>query len=310
MADARDSEAISAYLSDLQTQVRAPSPALSTVIRVLAEPLSFLGFLPTQPAQQQSLSTNAMLDSLPSWSGPIEPTTARRMYFAQHLLPNHLEFILDSITVDWLSALPSSEQTVLFDTYFIPALATRRTASANQSNSWDFSMAAAVALVSLQTLVGRVNQRFSENHSFLNKTILRLLKKLLEEYSLLDYFKASYQIGSAAGSGYSQQPPAATSAAQATWDSFLSKLFSIPTRISNAFGTSRQFSNSLGDKTDFEQCFQEAFFFEQQVAQLQECVSMLSDLEADGKRQHAKAFGVVISKLLRLGFGREYSVCS
>ncbi|KAG0288982.1 telomere binding protein [Linnemannia gamsii] len=305
MADARDSEAISAYLSDLQTQVRAPSPALSTVIRVLAEPLSFLGFLPTPPAQEQSPSTNATLDSPPSWSGPIEPTTSRRMYFAQHLLPNHLEFILDNITVDWLSALPSSEQTVLFDTYFIPALATRRTASANQSTSWNFSVAAAVALVSLETLVGRVNQRFSENHSFLNKTILRLLKKLLQEYSLLDYFKAGYQIGSVAGSGYSQQPPAATPAAQATWDFFLSKLFSIPTRISNAFGTSRQFSNNLSDKTDREQCFQEAFFFEQQITQLQECVSTLSDLEADGKRQHAKAFGVVISKLLRLGFGQK-----
>lgn len=240
----------------------------------------------------------------------MEPTTARRMYFAQHLLPNYLEFILDSITVDWLSALPSSEQTGLFDTYFIPTLAAQRTASACRSNSLDFSVAAAMALVSLQTLVGRVNQRFSENHSFLNKTILRLLKKLLEEYSLLDYFKASYQIGSAVGSRYSQQPSVTTSAVQANWDSFLSKLFSIPTRISNAFGASRRFSNNSSDRADLEQCFQEAVFFEQQTAQLQECVSTLSDLEVDGRRQHAKAFGVVISKLLRLGFGREYSICS
>ena len=188
MTDARDSEAISAYLSDLQTQVCAPSPPLSTVIRVLAEPLSVLGFL-------HAPSTTATLGSLlPSWSGPMEPTTARRMYFIQHLLPNHLEFILDKITVDWLSALPSDEQTVLFGTYFIPAMATRTIAPADRGNSRDFSTATAMALVSLQTLVGQINQRFSENHSFLNKTILKLLKRLLEEYSLLDYFKACYQI--------------------------------------------------------------------------------------------------------------------
>lgn len=305
MTDARDSEAISAYLSDLQTQVRAPSPPLSTVIRVLAEPLSFLGFL-------QAPSTNATLDSvLPYWSGPIEPTTARRMYFIQHLLPNHLQFILDNITVDWLSALPSAEQTVLFDTYFIPALATRTSSPADRSNSRDVSAATAMALVALQTLVGRVNQRFSENHSFLNKTILKLLKRLLEEYSLLDYFKACYRIGSTAGPGYSQQPPAAIAVAQATWDSFLSKLFSIPTRVSNAFGASRQFSGNSNDRTDLEGCFQEDYFFEQQAAQLQECVSRMADLEAEEREQHAKAFGVVIAKLLRLGFGREYSrVCS
>ncbi|KAF9143550.1 telomere binding protein [Mortierella sp. GBA39] len=298
MTDARDSEAISAYLSDLQTQVRAPSPPLSTVIRVLAEPLSFLGFL-------QTPSANATLDSLlPSWSGPMEPTTARRMYFIQHLLPNHLEFILDNITVDWLSALPSAEQTVLFDTFYIPALATRTTAPADRGNSRDVSVATAMALVSLQTLVGRINQRFSENHSFLNKTILKLLKRLLEEYSLLDYFKACYKIGSTAGPGYSQQPPETIAVAQATWDSFLSKLFSIPTRVSNAFGASRQFSGNSSDRTYLEECFQEDYFFEQQAAQLQECVSRMADLEEEERKLHAKAFGVVIAKLLRLGFGR------
>ncbi|KAF8938055.1 telomere binding protein [Haplosporangium gracile] len=297
MTSARDSEAISAYLSDLQTQIRTPLPALSTVIRVLAEPLSFLGFL-------QSPLTNAALDSLPSWSGPIEPTAARRMYFIQHLLPNHLEFILDNITVDWLSALPSAEQTALFDSYFIPTLATRTNASADWSSSWNFSNAAAMALVSLQTLVGRINQRFSENHSFLNKTIFRLLKRLLDECSLLDYFKTCYQIESTAGSGYSQQLPAVAAVAQATWDSFLSKLFSIPTRISNVFGASRQFSSNSSDRTDLEKCFQEDYFFEQQAAQLQECVSTLYNLAAEERRHHAKAFGVVIAKLLRLGFGR------
>lgn len=304
MTDARDSEAISAYLSDLQTQVRAPSPPLSTVIRVLAEPLSFLGFL-------QEHSTNEALDSvLPSWSGPMEPTAARRMYFIQHLLPSHLEFILDNITVDWLSALPSAERTVLFDTYFIPALSTRTIVPADRGNSRDSLAATAMALVSLQTLVGRINQRFSENHSFLNKTILKLLKRLLEEYSLLDYFKACYRIESTAGPGYSQQPPSAIAVAQATWDSFLSKLFSIPTRISNAFGASRQFSGSSNDRIDLEECFQEDYFFEQQAAQLKECVSRMADLEAEERKQHAKAFGVVIGKLMRLGFGREYSrVC-
>jgi len=298
MSNIRDSEAISAYISDLQNLVRAPSPALSTIIRVLAEPLSFLGFLSTQ---NKSASARATLDSLPSWSGPVEPTTSRRAYFIQHLLPNHLEFILDNITVDWLSALPSAEQTALFDTYFIPALATSVT---NVTNSWD-PLAALMAMMSLQTLIGRINQRFSENHSFLNKVILRLLKRLLLEYSLLDYFKACYQIGSGAGSGYSFQQPAAVAASQATWDSFLSKLFSIPTRISNAFGASIQSSSNSTDRADMEMCFQETFFFKQETAQLQECVRMMSNLEADERILYAKAFGVVITKLLRLGFGRK-----
>ncbi|KAK3844444.1 MAG: telomere length regulation protein-domain-containing protein [Linnemannia gamsii] len=299
MTNVRDSDALSAYLHDLHNQVRAPSPALSTVIRVLSEPLSFLGFLPAQ--QHQSASTNAVLDSLPSWAGPVEPTGTRRLYFIQHLLPNHLEFILDNITVDWLSALPSAEQTALFDTYFVPALATRSTAA--KRNSHDPVTAAAIAIVSLQTLIGRINQRFSENHSFLNKTILRLIKKLLEEYTLLDYFKACYQIGSTAG--YSQQPSASASQTT-TWDAFLSKLFSIPTRVSNALGASRQFSSSstVDRAADLEQWFQEAFFFEQQAAQLQGCVSTLSHLNAEEKKHQAKAFGVVIAKFLRLGFGR------
>ncbi|KAG0280362.1 telomere binding protein [Linnemannia exigua] len=294
MTNVRDSDALSAYLHDLHNQVRASSPALSTVIRVLAEPLSFLGFLPAQ--QHQSPSTNATLESLPSWAGPVEPTGARRLYFIQNLLPNHLEFILDNITIDWLSALPSAEQTALFDTYFVPALVRRSTAG--KGSSYDPAIAAAMATVSLQTLIGRINQRFSENHSFLNKTILRLLKKLLEEYTLLDYFKACYQIGSTAE--YSQQP--STSAIQTTkWDTFLSKLFSVPTRVSNALGASRQFSSSstVDRAANIEQWFQEAFFFEQQAAQLQGCVITLSDVN----KQYAQAFGVVIAKLLRLGFG-------
>ncbi|KAF9092681.1 telomere binding protein [Mortierella sp. GBA35] len=296
MTDVRDSEAISAYLSDLQSQVRAPSPSLSTVIRLLAEPLSFLGFLPAHDNSPFITKNAATLESLPS-SRPVEPTTPRRLYFIQHLLPNHLEFILENITVDWLSALPSAEQTALFDTYFVPSLSSTQTKHGNP-------LSTAAAMVSLQTLVGRINQRFSENHSFLNKTILRLLKRLLEEYSLLDYFRACCdQIGSASATGNSS-PSSAAAAQEANWDPFLSKLFSIPTRVSNAFGASRQFSNSSTGGTDIEQCFQEALFFEQQAIQLQECVRTLSSLKVDGRIQHAKAFGVVIAKLLRLGFGR------
>ncbi|KAF9934824.1 telomere binding protein [Linnemannia zychae] len=189
MTDARDSEAISIYLSDLQGQVRASSPSLSTIIRVLAEPLSFLGFLPAQQ-QQQPFSTNETpLDSLPSWSGPIKPTATRRLYFIQHLLPNHLEFILDNITIDWLSALPSIEQTMLFDT------------------------------------------------------------------------------------------------------------------ISNALGTSNQFPGHTTAKTDLEKCFQETYFFDWQAIQLQECISTLSNLETEEKKIRSKAFGIIIAKFLRLGFG-------
>jgi hypothetical protein len=231
----------------------------------------------------------------------VEPTEAGRIYFIQHLLPNHLEFILDNVTVDWLSALPSAEQTALFDTYFVPALATRLTAA--RSNTKDPAITAVMAMVSLQTLVGRINQRFSENHSFLNKTILRLLGKLLQEYTLQDSFKACYL----AGFGSSQQPTA-WAAQTTTWDILLSKLFSIPTRVSNAFGASRQFSGSvtIGKTTDHEQWFQEGYFFEQQAVQLQECISTLPGLGDHEKTQHAKAFGVVIAKLFRLGFGREY----
>ncbi|KAF9905608.1 telomere binding protein [Linnemannia zychae] len=242
MTNVRDSEAISAYLSDLHNLVRAPSPTLS-----------------------------------------------------------HLEFILDNIAIDWLSALPSAEQTALFDTYFVPALATRSTAAKSNSQDPVAVTATAMAMVSLQTLVGRVNQRFSENHSFLNKTILRLLGKLLQEYTLQDYFMACYQIGS----GPSQQS-SAWATQTTTWDTFLSKLFSVPTRVSNAFGVSRQFSSSstIDRAADHEQWFQEAFFFEQQAIELQECVSTLSDLDDEQKKQHSKAFGVIIAKLFRLGFGR------
>ncbi|KAF9955880.1 hypothetical protein BGZ72_003292 [Mortierella alpina] len=111
MSDAQDSESISAYITDLQSQVKASSHGLEAVIRVLAEPLSFLGMQASTPHS----------DPFPRWSGPKAPTEARRLYFIKHLLPNHLEFLLDAITVDWLCALPAAQQLALFDAYFIPA---------------------------------------------------------------------------------------------------------------------------------------------------------------------------------------------
>ncbi|KAG0260527.1 telomere binding protein [Mortierella polycephala] len=129
----QDSEAISAHLADLQNQIRASTPPMATVIRVLAEPLSFLELIPQS-------------SSFPQWSGPTEPTAANRLYLIQHLLPNHLDFILDTITVAWWSALPSGQQSALFDAYFVPSVSRHPCAKDG--------LHAAVAMIALQSLVG------------------------------------------------------------------------------------------------------------------------------------------------------------
>ncbi|KAK3810327.1 MAG: telomere length regulation protein-domain-containing protein [Benniella sp.] len=310
---ARDTEAISAYLTDLQNQVRGPASELQGAIRALAEPLSYLGLL-------DATSTNGS----PQWAGPIsEPTSADRQHFIQHLLPNHLNFILDNITINWLSALSSAQQTALFDTYFVPALAFRQQNklagnynSSNSSNSHPWS--ALMAVVSMQTLVTRVGARFNENHSFLNKTILRLVRRLLDMYTLLDFYRgccdftqkeaAHEPIRLGSGSGATVVDPT-------FWDSFLSKLFSIPTRVSNALG--------ISSKTEIEDCFQEVLFFKRQAAQLQSCLDSISpdkggngharrvgmqDQDADNddkeRTRHAKGFAIVVAKFLRIGYGK------
>jgi hypothetical protein len=319
---ARDTEAISAYLTDLQNQVRGPAPELQGAIRALAEPLSFLGLL---NATTIATSTNGS----PQWAGPIsEPTSADRQHFIQHLLPNHLDFILDNITINWLSALSSAQQTALFDTYFVPALAFRQqnklagnNNNNNSSSSNSHPWSALMAVVSMQALVTRIGARFNENHSFQNKTILRLVRRLLDMYTLLDFYRgccdftqteaAHESIRSSSGSGVTVVDPT-------FWNSFLSKLFSIPTRVSNALG--------ISSKTEIEDCFQEVFFFKRQAAQLQSCLDSISpDRSEDGharrvgmqdqdagnddkeRTRHAKGFAIVVAKLLRVGYGSKYS---
>ncbi|KAF9573888.1 telomere binding protein [Mortierella alpina] len=271
MSDAQDSESISAYVRDLQSQLQVSSHGLAAVIRVLAEPLSFLG-----------LQVGAPSDPLPSWTGPKEPTTARRLYFIRHLLPSHLDFILDTITVDWLSALPAALQLALFDVYFIPASKERQLSQLDK----------AVAVISLQTLVNKINLRFHENHSYLNETLLRLLRKQLDTISLHDYQEGCTLLFGRSDLG---AQPMSQSQTDTVWDALLSKLFSIPTRISNAYGVS---------KKQIERCFQEKPFFQRYVNQLQECLERTTDLESDLGIQTARAWTVAIAKLLRLGYGK------
>ncbi|KAF9939982.1 telomere binding protein [Mortierella alpina] len=273
MSDAQDLESISAYITDLQSQVRASSHGLAAVIRVLAEPLSFLGMQTATPHS----------DPLPRWTGPKEPTTARRLYFIRHLLPNHLEFILDTITVDWLCALPTAQQLALFDAYFISVSTQLQPSPLNK----------AVAVISLQTLTNKINRQFHDNHSFLNETLLRLLRKQLDTISLYDYHEGCTLLYGRIDLG---AHPTSQSQTDAVWDSLLSKLFSIPTRISNVYGAS---------KTQIERCFQEPPFFQRQVNQLQECLQRTATLEGDLRTQHTRAWAVVINKFLRLGHGNS-----
>ncbi|KAF9103435.1 telomere binding protein [Mortierella sp. AM989] len=324
MADSQDSEAISAYLTDLQNQVSASSsspssPTLSAAIRVLSEPLSFLGLLSINATE------NAGQESIPQWAGPVGPTTSRQLYFIQHFLPSHLDFILDNITLDWLSALPSAQQSSLFDAYFVPNILLQqqqqqrhRPQETSSVSTVQFQWDALMAIVSVQTLVSRINARFQDNHSFLNKTILRLLRKVLEVYSLMDFFRGCCLV-SRRGDGEIIRAVGTTEAAlNSAWDSFLTRLFSVPTRISNALGSSNSFAPISTSSTpslsriDVEEWCQEVIFFKRLAAQLQECLDSLSSEDGNiavgdkstSKGQHSKLFGAVITKFLRLGYGK------
>ncbi|KAF9396406.1 telomere binding protein [Mortierella sp. AD011] len=315
MADSQDSEAISAYLTDLQNQVRAsPSPTLSSAIRVLSEPLSFLGLINSNNGLTKTSTSTTT--TTPLWAGPIEPTFQKRLYFIQHLLPNHLDFILDNITLDWFYALPSAQQTSLFDVYFIPCLSLRQ--QQQTTATAQFQWEALMAVVSVQTLVSRINARFHENHSFLNETILRLLRKVLESYSLMDFYQGCYSVGQAGGAaavmssgGTKTTATAAEAVLISAWDSFLSKLFSIPTRVSNTLGGNGVAPSS--SRVEIEGCFRDVIFFKRQATQLQSCLSSLAKGVAAEqneksksllKGQHARAYGVVITKFLRLGYAK------
>ncbi|KAF9214360.1 telomere binding protein, partial [Podila verticillata] len=291
-------EAISAYLTDLQNQVRAPSPPLASVIRVLAEPLQFLGLIETSQQGPQQPS-----DAPSRWAGPgLEPVTneplaSTRLHFIQYLLPNHLEFILDHITLDWLSALTTSQQSKLFDASFVPILGSLR-----QRPSPEYKWACSVTVVSVQTLVGRLNHRFQENHSFMSQTILRLLRKLLTTYTLPDYHHGALFL-SRAKSHRSSPESAALSEWSVYWDGFVSKLYSIPTRISNVLGATGQ----LGSRADQEQDpFQETFFFQRQAKQLQHLLESIPSKDVkdeEGRDRWPRSCAVVMTKYMRLGYG-------
>ncbi|KAG0023442.1 telomere binding protein [Podila clonocystis] len=91
------------------------------------------------------------------------------------------------------------------------------------------------------------------------------------------------------------------------WDSFVSKLYSIPTRISNVLGVTGQLVSRSDQEVD--PCFQESVFFERQAKQLQHLLDPISvkdmeqakDEEEQGHEPHSCA--VVITKFMRLGYG-------
>jgi len=280
------SDAISVHLVDLQNLVLAPAPTLSNVIRALSEPLSFLGLVAEDPS----------VDIAP-WTGAVESTPARRQYFVQRLLSGHLDFILDHITLDWLSALPSTLQTVLFDTYFAPSQSHQIAGGAMNLGSKPFNTS--VAMVSLQTLVGRLNSRFHENHTFLNETILRLLQRILKSFTLGDYYRASSVLSnpnSVQDHGFDKNDLVSF------WNLFISKLFSIPTGVSNAFGISRERTGEDSFK-DISPCFQEAIFFEEQSVQLIQCLKESATGSMQETAVYRKVLAETIGKLMRMGYG-------
>ncbi|KAG0053937.1 telomere binding protein [Gryganskiella cystojenkinii] len=281
------SEAILAYLTDLHNLVRFQSPTLVTIVRVLSEPLSFLGL--------------ASADTV-KWAGPVESTQSRRQYFVQHLLSNHLDFILDHITIDWLSALPSSDQAALFDIYFVPTLTSNNQEKSTSPRSPEFHTT--IAMVSLQTLVGRLNARFHENHTFLNQTILRLLQRLLKTFTLADYYHAMISNNKADST---RNPGSNKADVSYLWDPFLAKLLSIPTNIANVYGVSRSGSGQEGGGMDsLDPLFQETVFFERQSSQLIQCLeeSATVNCDDDERIQYSQVLGTTIGKLMRMGYGR------
>ncbi|GJJ69237.1 telomere length regulation protein [Entomortierella parvispora] len=276
------SEAISVHLTDLQSLVLVPAPTLTDITLVLAEPLSFLGLVVEDPSSD-----------IAPWTGAVESTPARRQYFVQRLLGSHLDFILDHITVDWLSALPSTLQTVLFDSYFVPSESHKIVETGMALGSKPFNTS--VAMVSLHTLVGRLNSRFHENHTFLNETILRLLQRILKSFTLGDFYRASSVSGHldvVHGRDLNKADVVSY------WNLFISKLLSIPTAVSNAFGISREHFQ------DISPCFQESVFFEEQSIQLIQCLEESATGSSHETAVYRKILAETIGKLMRMGYGR------
>ncbi|KAF9430842.1 telomere binding protein [Podila epigama] len=329
-------EGISAYMADLHSQLRAPAPSMTAVMRVLAEPLHFLGLIPTNAHSQTEMA------SLPQWAGPGGGESVKeeeekknnhnsnnhhdtrlrtmRLCFIQHNLSSHLEFLLDHITVDWLSALTSAQQTLLFESYFVPPVITPRQGLAKkhppneqqqqqqQGQTWDYDLNSCIAAVAVQILVGRLNHRFQEQHSFLSQTILRLLRKQMLTFTLQDYHHGMclFQRSSVRHFNSSSSSSFATSSYAewtTSWDTFISKLYSIPTRVSNVLGMAGQ----LGSRRDqdLDPCFQDTLFFERQAKQLQNILGSRGDssIAPEELSRWPYSAAVIMAKFMRLGHG-------
>ncbi|KAG0240616.1 Fanconi anemia group D2 protein [Actinomortierella wolfii] len=146
-----ENDAIAAHLKQLHAPLlhNPQQASVSTVTKVLSEPLNFLGFTTGGPC----------------WSGP-KPTVEGRMYFIQYLLPHHINFILDHIVLDWLSALPVTVQSSCFNVYFAPSGAN------DLPGDVDVDIPGCVHLMAIQTLMDRLTASdFSNNHSFVNSPL-------------------------------------------------------------------------------------------------------------------------------------------
>ncbi|KAF9973010.1 telomere binding protein [Actinomortierella ambigua] len=261
--------AIAAHLSLLHgLLLHPPHPAnVATVTRVLSEPLSFLGLEPNGP----------------SWTGP-SPTVDGRMHFIQHLLPHHISFILDHIVLDWLSAIPAAIQTSCFEVYFAPPTAKDVAGDSNK-------VLACVHLMVVQTLLGRLTARdFSNSHSFLNATILRLLRMNVSSISLQTRWKA-IEVLYSRGADHHTGHEKASSMFLLSWQEFITQLYSMPSRVANALG--KDFASVPDD-------FRDRVFYERQSKFIVEAAADIG--KTDQKDSLATQFlATAASKLSVLG---------
>ncbi|KAG0232814.1 Fanconi anemia group D2 protein [Actinomortierella wolfii] len=266
-----ENDAIAAHLKQLHAPLlhNPQQASVSTVTKVLSEPLSLLGFTTGGPC----------------WSGP-KPTVEGRMYFIQYLLPHHINFILDHIVLDWLSALPVTVQSSCFNVYFAPSGANDLPGDA------DVDIPGCVHLMAIQTLMDRLTASdFSNNHSFVNSVIFRQLRANITSLSLLSRWRAVaalYSRGRETAKDIHHRTP---SPLLQYWQDFITRLFSIPTRAANAVG---QNFTSLPDE------FQDRLFFEHQSKLLIEAAEQIGRHFPD-ETLTTQALTIAMSKLIVLG---------
>ncbi|KAG0262534.1 telomere binding protein [Actinomortierella ambigua] len=243
---------IAAHVKQLHDLLlHAPQPAgVGTVARVLSEPLSFLG-----------LETGGA-----SWTGPM-PTIDGRLYLIQYLLPHHINFILDHIVLDWLSALPTTVQTSCFEAYFVPPASKDAPGVPGESST---EIIGCVHLMAVQTLVERLTSRdFSSSHSFVNSTILRLLRINVSSISLLSRWRAVSTLYSRGGNHTNDGRHMASSQLMPYWQDFVTRLYSIPVRVANVLGQ---------DFASIPEDFQDRVFYERQAKFIAEAVGQTRKL--------------------------------